>query len=268
MFKIIYFLWRRPDMTREEFVRYYEEKHTHNNARIRPASRDYRRNYPVLEDPWTDAAGLAALGGFDVMAENWYADRAGFAAVLAAITRSPGKELIAEDEARFEIRDRKKVFVAQELGTPPLVSADYQRRAARNEQGGFKLVRFVAKTRSLDSAQFCERYEAEVAPRVTEAFRDNIDYRRNYLLFDDPMSFTGSHDASAPANEQSFSCHLIEEMWYADRAAVGAGFAELEALYRCAAHEAIVDTDRSPTVVMAEHRTSRPEPFATGADGH
>jgi hypothetical protein len=149
-----------------------------------------------------------------------------------------------------------------------LVSADYERRAARNEQGGFKLVRFVAKTRSLDPAEFRRRYEAEAAPRLAEALRDNIDYRRNYLLFDDPMSFTGSHDASVPANEQSFSCNLIEEMWYADRAAMGAGFAELEASHRCAAHEAIVDIDRSLTVVMAEHRTSRPEPFSTGADGH
>jgi hypothetical protein len=266
MFKIVYFLWRRAEMTPEEFIRYYEEKHTDNNARIRPASKDYRRNYPVLNDPWTDAAGLMGLGGFDVMAENWYADRTGFAAVWNAITRSPGKELIAADEARFEIRDRKRVFVADEVGAPSFGTESYERRAIHNEQGKFKFVRFVAKVSSLASAEFRHRYEAVVAPRVAGVLKGSIDYRRSYLRFDDPMSFTGSHDAAVPAHEGSFGCSLIEEIWYADRATAAAELADPKTSLRVGEGATIVDPDRSLIVVMTEHRTARPAP-ASSAGG-
>jgi hypothetical protein len=253
----MFFLWRRPGMTTEEFQRYYEERHTHHNAQYRPASADYRRNFPDPDDPWTDQEQLAHLGGFDVMTENWYPERASFEGVLAAVRQSPARERIAEDETRFEIREKKKVFAADEIGSPAYDSPEYELAATRNEDARFKLVRCVRRAEGLSGADFRTRYEASEGPHIQTIFANSIDCRRSYLMFSDPLSFVGSHDAPSPADESCFDCDVVEEIWYGSRDAATSDVARYRE-WLTKEKSLVSDAARSPLVVMREYRTARP----------
>jgi len=258
MFKIIYFMWRRADMSCADFAHYYEDKHTHNNARIRPASKDYRRNYPLPDSPLSDRGALARLGDFDVMSENSYVDRAGFAVVLDAIRQSPARELIAEDEARFEIRESKRVFVVDERGGLTPDAADYEARALRNEAKRVKLLRFLTRSSLTPLAEFRERYETEQVPVIAGLLDGCIDYRRNHILFDDPMSFAGSHHAPTPADETTFPASLVEEIWFDSEDAAAQGRRRLATL----AADPLVVLDATCLLAVTECRTPRPQAAA------
>lgn len=257
MFKIVFFLWRRHGMTAQEFLNYYEDKHAHNNQKVRPASADYRRNYPRSEDPWTDAAGLAKLGGFDVMTENFYPERAAFQNVLDIMVRSPAAHRINEDEARFEIRDRKKVFVVREIPTLEFGSPDYEPAARRNESAGFKLVRYVKRAENIAHADFREQYETVRVPAMTRLFANSLDYRRSYLLFEDPLTFNGPQETPTPIARASFPCEMIEEIWYESREAAAGDHARFVAGVSSAAGAAL-EASGSALVVVQEHRMPRP----------
>jgi hypothetical protein len=263
MFKIMFFLWRRQGMSVPEFRSYYEDKHAHNNQKVRPASADYRRNYPEVDDPWTDASALARLGGFDVMTENFYSERAAFERVLDVMIRSSAAKLIEEDEARFEIRDRKKVFVVDEVPTLDYASPDYENAARRNETARFKLVRYVRGSAELTPEEFRDRYEKDRAPALARIFSNSIDYRRNYLQFEDMLTFNGPQERPTPIERSSFPCDMIEEFWFPSRDAAEADYVRFSSQARSSGIEA----PDSPLVVVREHRMPRPQPVSAAAVG-
>jgi hypothetical protein len=259
MFKIMFFLWRRQGMSVPEFRDYYENKHAHNNQKLRPASADYRRNYPEVDDPWTQAQDLARLGGFDVMTENFYPERAAFQKVLDVMVRSSAARLIEADEARFEVRERKKVFVVDEVPTVDYSSLDYEATARRNETARFKLVRYVQRARSLTPAEFRDQYERTRAPMLGGIFGSNIDYRRNYLQFQDALTFNGPQERPTPIERSTFPCDMIEEIWFASRAAAASDHARFVAQARTGLG-ADLESPGSPLAVVQEHRMPRPLP--------
>jgi hypothetical protein len=264
MFKIMFFLWRRQGMSAAEFRNYYEDKHAHNNQKVRPASADYRRNYPAAEDPWTDAPGLAKLGGFDVMTENFYPDRAAFQKVLDIMIRSPAAKLIEEDEARFEIRDRKKVFVVHEVPTLDFASSDYEAAARHNEIARFKFVRYVRRAENLTPGEFRDSYEKTRAPAMTAIFANSIDYRRNYLQFEDALTFNGPQETPTLIERTTFPCDMIEEIWFESREAAEADHARFVSQLR-SAPGANLEAPGSPIAVVREHRMPRPRQMPAAA---
>lgn len=257
MFKIMFFLWRRDGMSVEDFRSYYEDKHAHNNQKVRPASADYRRNYPLLDDAWTDAEGLAALGGFDVMTENFYPQRSAFENVLDVMIRSPAAKLIEEDEAQFEIRHRKRVFVVDEVPTVEFDSPRYDTTALRNETAKFKLVRYVRRNEAVSPAEFREQYELVRAPALARIFAGSIDYRRNYLKFEDALTFNGPQERPTPIERSTFPCEMIEEIWYESREAAAPDFARFRA-QADTAQGASIESPGSPLAVVRECRMPRP----------
>jgi hypothetical protein len=259
MFKIIFFLWRKEGMTPSEFRDYYEQRHAKNNQKVRPASADYRRNYPMINDPWTDAGGLARLGGFDVMSENSYPDRSRHEKVLEVMSRSPEAPLIHEDEAKFEIRDKKKVFVCREIPTHEYDSSGYQMAAIRNEHAKFKLVRYVHRADGLTPAAFEDQYEGTRVPVMADIFSNSLDYRRNYLLFEDPLTFNGPQEKPTPIERASFACDLVEQIWYESREAAKVDYARFLDSVRVNDGSRRPDALNSPLVVVNEYRLPRPE---------
>jgi EthD domain len=244
-------------MSATEFSQYYEERHAQSNQRLRPASADYRRNYPDLGDPWTQRDKLSELGGFDVMTENWYSSRAAFENVLSVMTRSSVSATIMEDEARFEIRERKKVFAVEETPTLDYESGAHEAWAQRNEAGGFKIVRYVTAPFGMPSKEFRSHYEEWVATGSAEIFSRAFDRRRNYLLFDDPLTFNGPQERPSAITHGSFGCDLIEEFWYPDRKAATP---DIEQYASIAGHTASSEgiRPRAFLVIVREHRMARP----------
>jgi len=58
MFKAMVFLKRKPGLTREEFIAHYEGTHARLFQKHFPPIPDYRRNYPVWDDPLTFMGSL------------------------------------------------------------------------------------------------------------------------------------------------------------------------------------------------------------------
>lgn len=261
MFKIMFCLWRRAGLTPEQFCHYYEQIHVHNNQKVRPASADYRRNYPDLDDSLTDKTGLERLGSFDVLTENWYPDSKRFEAVLQAFVNSPATPAIIEDEAQFEVRDRKLVFVVSESPTYEFGSSEYEQRARRNERAAFKLLRFVSKPEGMTAEAFRSDYEARVAVEVGRLFGGAFDYRRNYLLFDHPLTFRGPQETPSRIERERFPADLVEEFWFDDRELA---VADIQNLKRQIGRP---DADDDATIVaVREHRLKRPEKLIAVAE--
>ena len=86
--KVMTALIRRPDLSREDFARYYEQTHAPLGATYIPW-RKYVRNHLVNASP--------ADPGYDCLGEFWLDSMASLGAVLAG----PLGEFYARDEAQF-----------------------------------------------------------------------------------------------------------------------------------------------------------------------
>ncbi|QGP80514.1 nuclear transport factor 2 family protein [Sphingobium sp. CAP-1] len=112
MFKCIALLRRRPDLSRQAFIDYYETRHSVLIRSLLPGIIDYRRNYVE-----TDGAFLfpgAGLMDFHVVTELRFADRAAYDRFVARAAEPDVARQIAEDEAHLFDRSATRMFVVEE----------------------------------------------------------------------------------------------------------------------------------------------------------
>lgn len=114
MFKCIALLKRRPDLSREDFIAYYETQHAPLIRRLLPGIVDYRRNYVELEGAFL-FPGAAPID-FDVITEIWLADREGYDRFTAAAAQEGIANQIAQDEENFLDRTATRMLVVDEKG--------------------------------------------------------------------------------------------------------------------------------------------------------
>jgi len=106
MIKQVVFLKKRPDMTMQEFMDYYENQHSQLSKRMGakpalPNAQRYVRRYLTAErNPLT---GEILHPGYDCIMEIWWNSRADFEAAMKGLGSNP--EML---EARLE--DERKVF--------------------------------------------------------------------------------------------------------------------------------------------------------------
>ncbi|OYD66839.1 EthD domain-containing protein [Rhodococcus sp. OK302] len=116
MFKAIALLTRKPGLTREEFIDYYENNHAPLIAKTFPQIIEYRRNFPDLTQV------LRAEGTpdpqFDVITEMWFHDKAGYGDMLATHARPEIGNLIRADESNFLDQTKIIQFVVDECELP------------------------------------------------------------------------------------------------------------------------------------------------------
>ena len=112
--KVIAMLARKPGLSEDEFVRYYETRHAPLILSIAPQIRDYRRNY--LRREGAILAEGAQPPEFDVVTELWFDDEPAFDAAMAAFTDPVNAARIALDEENVFDRSRTMFFVATERG--------------------------------------------------------------------------------------------------------------------------------------------------------
>jgi uncharacterized protein (TIGR02118 family) len=103
MVKLVYCIRRKPEFTREEFIRYWGEVHGPIGARI-PGVRKLVQSYTV------PVSGDVRPPDFDGMAELWFDD----ASALLRARQSPEWQASTADEAQFVDPARFAYFVTEE----------------------------------------------------------------------------------------------------------------------------------------------------------
>jgi hypothetical protein len=128
MFKAMVFLKRKAGITRQQFKEHYEKVHAPLFHKHFPPIPDYRRNYPVYDDPMTfmgafdNASELQdnALN-YDVITEVSFEDRKGLEELYRLLRSTELSKIIADDEDNFLDRNAMRVLVVEEhrSSTPP-----------------------------------------------------------------------------------------------------------------------------------------------------
>ncbi len=117
MIKLVYNLRRLPNLSREEFQRYWLQKHG-PMVRSRAQELLIRRYVQVhtLENPMNDALrrGRGALEPYDGVAELWWDSLDDLAAATASSEGRKADQELLEDERRFIDLGRSALWVAQE----------------------------------------------------------------------------------------------------------------------------------------------------------
>jgi len=116
--KVIALLRKKPGISRDAFIAYYEMRHAPLITRLLPHIEDYRRNYVDRTGAFTSA--VAAID-FDSVTEMRFASRPAYDAFLAAAAEPRTAALIAEDEENLFDRSATRMFVVEE--TQPDLSA-------------------------------------------------------------------------------------------------------------------------------------------------
>jgi uncharacterized protein (TIGR02118 family) len=114
MFKVIALLTRKPGISREAFIDYYETRHVPLIWSLFPYIAEYRRNF-------VDLTGAIISTGttppdFDSVTELWFHDRAGYDAMLNAHATTDAGDKIAKDEENFLDRSKTRFFIVEERG--------------------------------------------------------------------------------------------------------------------------------------------------------
>jgi uncharacterized protein (TIGR02118 family) len=115
MFKMIALVSKKPGLSRDEFIDYYETKHVPLVRKLFPKIQEYRRNFLDL-DGAIITTGTSAPD-FDVVTEFWFADRAAYEETLATYGDSSLGEAIRQDEENFLDRSKMRFIVVDEYGS-------------------------------------------------------------------------------------------------------------------------------------------------------
>lgn len=223
MLKAYYFLWRRPGMTRDEFIEYYEEIHVDLIVSNLPRASDFRRNYPAWQHNHADHLGTLP---FDVLTAITYQSRASFEEAMRVYHSPPFNEVVTEDELRFVNRGRVRFVPVDEVIDQ---TSDDQWRPAPAVPEGAKLLRLTRRPATIDPNAFQSIYEAAEAPGIRPLIDGCIDYRRNYIRVDDPFCFMTPELHAEIASHGLVDCDLVEELCFIDTVSAAAAAVALDA---------------------------------------
>ena len=122
MFKQICFFRKRPDMTMDEFMDYYENQHSQLSKRQGrapsiPNARRYVRRY--LKAETNPVTGQVIDPGYDCLMEIWWDSREDFEASQKLISSPERLPFVKEDETNlFASHDNPVVSVIEEYDSP------------------------------------------------------------------------------------------------------------------------------------------------------
>jgi len=109
---VVTLLKRKPGMSREAFIEYYETRHAVLATRVVPGLIDYRRMYI---DPDHMAFGMPpASPGYDVITMLVFADAAAYQSAFHTLSDPEISQQIAEDEEHLFDRSGIRAWVVDE----------------------------------------------------------------------------------------------------------------------------------------------------------
>lgn len=116
MIKCIAMLKRRSDLTRDEFITYYETRHAPLILSLLPGIVDYRRNFVQADGAFPAEDGSPI--DFDVVTEIWLENTEAHQRFIARATDPEIARVIAEDEAQMCDRAATRMVVVEERASP------------------------------------------------------------------------------------------------------------------------------------------------------
>ena len=219
MQKGIYFLQRRPGMTREEFITHYETIHRPLIMANLPRPMDFRRHFPV----WSSSPQTrSAERRFDSLTAITYESRQAYMDAFKVFSSSSFNPTVVEDEIKFLDRGRV-LFVAAEEVIAADSEDDLWCPAPRSP--GAKLLRFVWRSDDIDAAEFRARDRSTISARAL--LEGCLEVRRNYLMPDDPLAFSIENLAGIDRLTDYRCCDAVEEYSFAADGAARAALARL-----------------------------------------
>ena len=114
MFTVFGYLNKRDDVSTQDFIDHYENRHVPLILSLAPAPPTYKRHYLKHAD---ELNFQQASLDFDAITELGFPDRAAFLAWITAVTTGAAGERVAEDEARFLDRSRTRSCVVEDRVT-------------------------------------------------------------------------------------------------------------------------------------------------------
>lgn len=121
MIKQVVFLKRRPDMTMQEFMDYYENQHSQLSKRIGakpplPNAQRYVRRYLTPEkNPLT---GEVIESGYDCIMEIWWNTREDFDAAMQGLSNPEHLAARMADERKVFASNNNPVCTVEEYDSP------------------------------------------------------------------------------------------------------------------------------------------------------
>lgn len=121
MIKFVQLIKRRPDLSRQAFIDYYEKQHAPLLMQLLPGFHTYRRNYVSLDDPLAGDGGdsfasdnaFETAADFDVISEVIFASREDMERNVAAYFDPANQSLIVADELNFIAPKGVRRFVVE-----------------------------------------------------------------------------------------------------------------------------------------------------------
>ena len=213
MIKLVALVKAKEGMSRDAFIKRYEEGHVPLIQELLPYHRDYRRSYII---PGTIVApahidGNVTKPAFDAVAELWYDSQEQLDKFTSGLKGSVGR-LVAEDEADLFDRTRIVKFEVEEFTTQPAVL----RPRPRNHIGSpaVKRIIFLKKKPMMTREAFIDYYERNHVALALKLLVDNghcvyADYRRNFPI---PDGLSKTNHENSPASDIDFD--VMTEMWF------------------------------------------------------
>ena len=115
LFKILLFMKRRPGMSQDEFIQYYEEKHVPLALKYSQGMTAYKRQFVTPQAHFE--TGECSDLGFDVITELCYDDEKIFNSVLGYLATSPLADEVVEDEKNLFDRTTFRIATCTEYVT-------------------------------------------------------------------------------------------------------------------------------------------------------
>jgi len=185
MIKQISLLKAKPGMSRDTFIKRYEEIHAPLMLKHAPDLPGYRRNFLIPGSMVTLAhtGAAAAEPDFDVITEIWYKDVEQMKALERAIAGvSAGNRMSGEGFTTFDV-PKTRVFMAEEYVTSSKIVAP--RPTGHEGAPDVTMMAMPAKMAGMSRAAFIDRYENGHAELGVKLLRKNgqyisASYRRSY----------------------------------------------------------------------------------------
>ena len=201
MFKNIALIARKPGLTRDAFIAYYEANHAPLAKRLFPQFTHYRRNFIDMTGAIL-SPGMSAPD-FDSVTEIWFKDKAAREEMLSSHFTPEIQNAIETDERNVLDQSVTRMFTVDERG------AKHTLDELGAGKGLFKVIALLAIRPDLTKAQLIDYYETRHAPLIWSKFPWIVEYRRNFIDLD------GSIFAPA-ATKLDFD--VITELWFKNRA--------------------------------------------------
>jgi EthD domain len=219
MQKAFYFLHRRPGMTREQYITYYETVHQPLIMANLPRPLDFRRHFPL----WSSSAQTRSADiRFDSLTAITYKSRQAFVDSYERYSSSSFNPIVVEDETKFIDRGRVSFVPVEEV--IEVNSEDDLWRPAPGSSGG-KLLRFVWRPDEIDAVEFRARDRSTTGARAL--LEGCLEVRRNYLMPDDPFAHSTEDLAGIDRLTDYRRCDAVEEYSFAADGDARAGLVRL-----------------------------------------